>query len=548
MLTYDQTIKPKRKDRPWILVILVMLWVVGSVFFHSPWEPYEPFVFAVVKGIIENHSWLVPYISNAPYLEIQPFYFWLYALVVKICNTSNIESIANIVRLTNGIIILAVIILAGKIGSGLKAYKNGRTTILILISSIGFINNAYQLSPNILILLGFCLYLYSLQLHQRLPGISGGLLFIGLLFISINFTCEFLLIALGTLMLLPIIDKYWRSMHYLATVIIGVSLFIVIFFIYLSQLQSVNNEFFLQWVNRYTLIFDGTHYSLISRFIVTIQLLIWYVLPSWFLVIWTLYKRRLTVFKDKILQVNIILAVLFFSFAILSGKDIEGQIFPIVLSFVFLASVEIDSIRITIVSLFNWFSLCLCGFVGLGIWCLYFILNLHGFSKVLAPLLHKLMEYTQNYQYNFNFWRLLLAVIITIIWLFLITRRHIRGREMITNWASGVTYVLVLFLALWLPWFDSILSFKPIVKSSLPYLDNRYCTTTNERNSTQIALWYYYADINLMPSFINIDYDICNQAVIATENINTINLNQWRIVWVGKRPIDKKVYYVVKRK
>jgi 4-amino-4-deoxy-L-arabinose transferase-like glycosyltransferase len=544
MLTYSQIVKTKRKDRPWLLVILVTLWLVGTAFFHSPWEPYEPFVFAVVKGIIENHSWLVPYISNAPYLEIQPFYFWLYALAVKLCNTNNIETIANVVRLTNTIIILSVIVLVGKIGSSLKAYKNGRTAILLLIGSIGFINNAYQLSPNILILLGFCLYLYALQLHQKLPGISGGILFVGLLFISINFTCEFLLIAVGTLMLLPIMDKYWQTTRYLATVIIGISLFVVMFFLYLSQLQSVNNDFFLQWTDRYTAVFNGTHYNLLLQFITTLQLLVWYVLPSWFLVIWTLYKRRLTIFKDKILQVNIILALLFFTFAVLSGKEIEGQIFPIVLCFIFLASVEIDSIRITIVSLLNWFSLFLFGVVGLGIWFLYLALNL-GMPK---QLLHKTMEFTQNYKYHFNIWQLLLAIIITIIWLFLITRRHIRGREMVTNWASGVTYVLVLFLALWLPWFDSILSFKPIVNGSLSHVNRKYCIITNERNSTQIALWYYYANINLMPSFVNIDYDICNQAIIASENIKSIDLKQWNIVWTGKRPIDKKIYYVIKRK
>ena len=158
------------------------------------------------------------------------------------------------------------------------------------------------------------------------------------------------------------------------------------------------------------------------------------------------------------------------------------------------------------------------------------------------------MEFTQGYTYHFNIWQLLLALIITSIWLFLITRRQIRGREMVTNWASGVTYCLVLFLALWLPWFDSILSFKPVVDGSLPYINSKYCVTTNERNSTQIALWYYYADINLMPSFVNIDYALCNQAVVATEDIKQINPNQWKILWTGKRPIDKKVYYVIKRR
>ena len=76
MLTYNSTPKVNRKDPPWLLFILALIWVLGTAFFHSPWEPYEPFVFAVVKGIMHSNSWLVPYVSSAPYLEIQPFYFW----------------------------------------------------------------------------------------------------------------------------------------------------------------------------------------------------------------------------------------------------------------------------------------------------------------------------------------------------------------------------------------------------------------------------------------------------------------------------------------
>ena len=153
MLTYNPIKKPKRKDRPWLLFIMSLIWVLGTAFFHSPWEPYEPFVLAVVKGILRTHSWLVPYVSNVPYLEIQPFYFWIYSAVLKLFNVTDIYSIANCIRLLNTLIIFAIVILAARIGSGLSAFKNGRTVVLILISSFGFINNAYQLSPTILILL-----------------------------------------------------------------------------------------------------------------------------------------------------------------------------------------------------------------------------------------------------------------------------------------------------------------------------------------------------------------------------------------------------------
>jgi hypothetical protein len=130
----------------------------------------------------------------------------------------------------------------------------------------------------------------------------------------------------------------------------------------------------------------------------------------------------------------------------------------------------------------------------------------------------------------------------------MITRRGIRGREIVSNWASGTTFILVLFLTLWLPWFDSILTFRPMVKNSLRYINARSCVITNGNNTVQGALWYYYADINLLPAFLNLNFNVCNQALVAVENISEIDQKSWNILWQEKRPIDKKIYVVIHHK
>lgn len=543
MLTYNPQMPPKRKDRPWLLLVTAIIWILGTAFFHSPWEPNEPFVMAVVKGILETNSWLVPYVSNVPYLKIQPFYFWIYSIFLKLFNVTNIETIEHSIRIMNTVLIFATVALMGRIGSRLSAFKNGRTVILILISSVGFINNAYQLSPNILVLLGFCLYLYSFQQYKSLPGISGGILFLGLLFISISFTCGFILIALFISFLLPIIDKSFRNRHYLITLIIGMSMFFVIFFLYCYQLYSVEPEFFNMWKNYYgTLFHHDLHINYLSRIWESLILLSWYVVPAWFFVLWSFYKRRMAIFKDTIIKISIILMALLFIFSIFSGITVEGSIFPIILPVVLIASLEIDSVRITLVALLNWFGMFIFGVVGLIIWFVYFCLMLDRPIEIVNPLL----DLAQDYVFKFSYINMFFAILITFMWLFMITRKHIKGRELITNWASGTTYVLVLFLALCLPWFDSVLSFKNIVDESLTHLDKKSCVGTNEKYSNQSALWYYYADINLIPGFTNRDYGICNQAVVATDDITQIDLHKWNIVWSDKRPVDKKVFYVVK--
>ena len=544
MLTYNENIKPKRKDRPWLLVVLVLIWVLGTAFFHSPWEPYEPFVLAVVKGILRNNSWLVPYVSHVPYLQIQPFYFWIYSAILKAFAITDIYNIANGIRIINTSLIFAVIALSAKIGSNLSAFKNGRSVVLILISGVGFINLSYQLSPDIVVILGFCLYLYALQLHKTLPGISGWLLFTGLLLVSITFSCEFILIAISILLILPILDKHWRNKNYIVTCGIGITLFAIIFYLYCVGLQQVDKDFFWQWKMRYLDLINRNNYNTWRQVRETLLLLSWYTLPCGFLALWTIYRRRLNIFKDKIIQVNILLAIVLIAFTIISGKEVDRVIFPIIIPLVFIASLEIDSIRITIVSLFNWFSIFVFGTLGFVIWAGYIMFNLNSPRDII----NKLLNFSQDFSYQFKSWQLLLAIAITLIWLFMITRRHIRGREVVTNWASGTTFILVLFMALWLPWFDSVLSFKPLVNNSLQYINKKSCIVTNGADTTQGALWYYYADVNLLPSTVNLNYNVCSQALVATENIGIIDQNQWRILWHAKRPIDKNEYYLIKHK
>lgn len=544
MLTYNEKIKPKRKDRPWLLLILALIWVFGTAFFHSPWEPYEPFVLSVVKSILRDNNWLVPYVSHVPYLEIQPFYFWLFAAILKLFNVNNIDSIANGVRLINTTLIFAVIALSAHVGSKLSAFKNGRSVVLILISSVGFITLSYQVTPDIMVLLGICLYLYALQLHRELPGISGWLLFTGLLFISISFSCEFILIALLTLILLPLIDKHWRNRDFYMTAVISVTLFAIIFYSYCYSLQQVDKDFFWLWKNRYMEILHIQNYNILRQLKETALIMSWFVAPASFLVIWTLYKRKWAIFTDKIIQVNIILAVMFFIFTVFSGKNVGQSIFPIILPFVFIASLEIDSIRITIVSLLNWFSIFIFGTFGAAIWVSYILFNLNMPQAFIYWVLHL----TQQFHYQFSIWHLFLAIVITAIWLFMITRRGIRGREVVSNWASGTTFILVLFLTLWLPWFDSILTFRPMVAHSLKHINTKGCVITNGTNTVQGALWYYYADINLLPAFFNLNFNVCTQALLAIENVNEVDQKIWTIVWQEKRPIDKKMYVVLQHK
>lgn len=542
MLTYTPNPKPKRKDRPWLLFLMALIWISGSCFFHDPWEPYEPYVVAIVKSIIETNSWLVPYLStpSVPYLELQPFYFWIFAVIIKIFDFSNI---ANAIRLLNALIILVFVMLMGRIGSGLSAFKNGRTVVMILISMVGFINNAYQLSPHLIVLLGFALYIYALQQFKQMPGAASGLMALGLICISLNFTAQYLFIALFILLILPCLSAYWRKREYAIMSVAGCGLFLLVFGSYAYQLHQVDRHFFYLWQEQYIHFISFTSFSL-SKVGNYALMLLWYLIPGWFLVAWTLYRRGKLIFKDRIAVVALLMFGLILFCAIFGVQVNEAAIFPILIPIVLLASLEVDSIRITVVSLFNWFSIFIFGAAGITILSLYLAL-IFGYPPQLFA---KAQEMAPYYSFDFNFWQVLLAIIITVIWIFMITRQHIRGREMISNWASGATFVAVMFVSLCIPWFNSVLSFQRMVSESMEHIkpDLVSCVATPAGNSIQYAIWYYYADMRLQPES-NLQETKCQQLIITEVNSIKPVLDGWHVVWRGKRAVDFKTYYLLQK-
>lgn len=543
MLTNNKNVKPKRKDRPWILFLTALLWVCGSCFFHDPWEPYEPFVVAIVKSILSSNSWLIPYINPSfPYLDLQPFYFWIFAVIIKVLHLSDIS---HAVRIINGLIVLTLIYVMSRVGRNLLAYKNGRTTTMILISTVGFINCAYQISPKIVVMLGFVLYLFALQRMKYKPGLSIATMALALVFISINFTAQNLYIAVFVLLILPIINSHWRCKEYLMLTFGGVSIFLLFFISYAWQLRNVDQVFFNVWAIQY-MHFVNLNQDILARYLQILVMLSWYLIPCGLLVIWSLYKRKKEIFLDPILTVSLILIFLMISISGISKGFLENALFPIVIPMVLIASVEVDSIKIHFVSLLNWFSITVFGFAGLVAAALYFSLDFHK----PVELYNLAKRFAPNYEFRFYIWQLLLAALITLIWLFMVTRKHIRGREAISNWASGTTFVLVMFMSLCIPWFNSVLSFKSLVQSSVPYINKseEICIASFGENKIQNAIWYYYTGLVLQPEN-DIDVTSCQQAIVTAPNKEIVNIeyDKWRVVWSGKRSVDKREYFLIER-
>ncbi|WP_230368891.1 hypothetical protein [Paludibacterium denitrificans] len=60
MLTYSPHVDalPKPTEKPWLLLLLCFVWLWPGIIGHDPWKPDEPYVMAVVDGMVRSGNWL----------------------------------------------------------------------------------------------------------------------------------------------------------------------------------------------------------------------------------------------------------------------------------------------------------------------------------------------------------------------------------------------------------------------------------------------------------------------------------------------------------
>lgn len=544
MLTYEPNPKVEVKDRPWALLLLLLIWLLSTCFFHEPWEPYEPYVASVVKAILADNSLIVPYISYpTPYLEIHSLYFLIYAFIVKLVQLCHIGSnIMNIIRVTNIGFIFLTIYFMSLISRGLLSNKTSSSAVMILISTFGFIFTSYQISPQIIVVLGLTMIFYAFKKASYFASKSSIVMAIGLILVSTYFNAEYLLVIILMSILLPMIKPSFRNINFLVTNLIAYIIFIMMIFFYLFQIYNNNHEFFWLWQDHYLNFFSFVPTQFVNRIFECLLTAFWFLNPALLLAIWTIYKKKKNIMNHDMLFASILCLIIVFIIIIIDKSENNNIIFPLVIPISLLAVAEIDSIPIDKVDLLNFFSIVL--------FSLFCIITIVGYLFIMikpdSGLVNYINTLNPHYAFKFSLVRVLFALFMLTIWLFMFTRTGIRGREMVSNWASGTTCCLAMFCALCLPWLDSALSFKVMVKASQPYINPKYCIATNQVNRIQSALWYYYSNIHLLSSN-DIMNSGCKQALVVAYNHDDILLPGWTVMWQYKKPLDIKYYTLLRR-
>ncbi|SCK21071.1 glycosyltransferase family 39 protein [Vogesella sp. LIG4] len=545
MLTYSPNHSsrlPVATEKPWLLLLLAFVWLWPGIIGHTPWKPNEPYVTDVVQQFVAGGHWMLPTVAGQPYVEYAPLYYWLAAMLAKLLSPWLLP-LHDAARLATPLFMGLALTFAGGIGRELIGRRHGRSVVLILIGSLGLIVTGHEMTPVVAGFAGFAGALYAMVLTRRAPAMAGALLGAALVMVFLSTNLLQLLLIISVALTLPAFTS-WRNKNYAITLSMALLFALPLLLVWPLALHKNYPQVFDLWWQHYALgpLQGFGRLGLFHEFGYYPKLVLWYAWPAWPLAAWALWKNRryeLPMLQLPLLCFAVVLLLLTFS----SRSQSEDAI-VLLLPLSLLGAVELDSLRRGAASFLNWFGLMAFGFFALLVWAGWAAMNF-GWPERLA---RRAEYFSPYYTPQVSGLAVALALVATVLWLWAVTRRHLRGRQAVTNWAAGLTLFWGLLLTLWLPFLDAAKSYQPVVANmmrSMPTGDQCVAVEAPERLAR--VSWRYFAGLQLR-AFVPGQSMPCRLWLLVRDPRERKLPAGWDVRWQGSRGRDKNEQFVLLQK
>lgn len=544
MLTYlppDQRPPAPTNEKPWLLLLLVFAWLWPGIFSRDLWNPAEPAVNAAINSFIAGGNPWLPMSLNEPLYNVAPVYIWLAALCRQLLSPWLTDAYAAS-RLASVIFTVIGLAASGMAGFHLLGRNHGRSVVLIMVGSAGLIGASHLMGGMSVQFAALGLILHGFSLARTRIIAAALLLGIGLALLS--FSAGYLVplaVLLTAVSLLA--SPLWQNKRYYISLIGALAVGLPLMALYPSALFRTDPAAFEIW-RMYHVFgsfggFANFHIGFSAGYY--LKNLLWFAFPAWPLAIWTLLRGSLGKEPWAVLalawlaEMGLLLAV--------EPDTYQDNLFWIMPPIALLAAAKLDNLRRGAAAFFNWFGIMTFGLAAIFLWLGFFAMN-YGWPAKLAE---RASYFSPFYQPDIDPVPMLVAVSFTPIWLWAITRKNIRGRQAVTNWAAGMTLVWALLMTLFLPWLDQAKSYRPVVEqmeaaSPADLHRGLACIDIPANEKTARLAWHEYSTLP-----VKINDSSCQYRLIRT-HIDNPSPPGWQKIWQGNRPRSKDIVFVLTKK
>jgi 4-amino-4-deoxy-L-arabinose transferase-like glycosyltransferase len=462
MLTYiPQSERPaaplKEQDKPWLLLLLCLFWLLPGLVGHDPWKPQENEAAALIVGLLRSNHWVLPYLADQPYFDTAPLYFWVAALFANALTWFGV-AVHDAARLSTGVWMALALWGTGLAGRELFGHRSGRLCVIVLLGGLGLLTWGHHVAPAALALSAYAWLIYALALSLRKPLMAGVLLGISFLALLLGATWADALLALCIALCLLLFSA-WRKPAYAVTLVSALIISLPLAALWGYALHTESSALFQMWWRQFVWGPYGGASALISLgkpgFL--LSTLPWFAWPMLPLAIWSLWINRHELTTESRWPILLVFALAHLIYITLAGAPSEVIALPLLVVFSLMAVPGVDDLRRGAASALNSFSILTFGLLALVVWGAWFVL-LTGYP---TELFVRLSRYSSA-PMQINAAGLLFALIATGLWGSVLLRRRALGRKALTNWVCGLILVFGLIVGLFQNWIDTGKSYRPV--------------------------------------------------------------------------------------
>ncbi|HWQ37794.1 MAG TPA: hypothetical protein VNM24_04155 [Burkholderiales bacterium] len=529
-----------------LTISICAVWILAGLVGHDPWKPDEAHTFGVVYRLLQTDDWIVPSLAGEPYLEKPPLAYYAAALTGLIF--SPILPLHDAARLATGFWMALVFLFTAYAARELFGGKTRWVATLMLLGSGGLLVRGHQLTSEIVLLAGMAIAVYGLAAAPRRPLLGGLWLGVGCgVTLLSSGLFEPIMLALATTAM-AVVSPLYRTRQFARCVITALLIAVPWGLVWPLALAADSPHLFREWFwsENWTRIRSLFSFSRDEDYLYYLNILPWFSWPAWPFAAWSLWVAGRDGMSRREVQLPLVLFAAFFLFLSIAGegRDIYGL--PLLLPLALLASMAFEQLPRGALNAYYWFTIAVGTFFSLVTWVYFSAVE----WEVPRRLADHMFELQPAYAPNTHPLIIVLAALITVVWLALVFNVKRAPERPVILWAAGLTTVWTLIATLMVGWIDTGKTYRDVIGRLAQALPASHgCIYSQGLGEPQRAMLDYFAQITTVRLERAGERPRC-ELLITQDNWDQPQVlgAPWELIWEGQRPGDKEERYRLYRR
>lgn len=450
-----------------VALCLALILLIPGLIGRDPWRGDDAEHFGLIASLLNGGSWLVPTFQGDTWNQ-SPLYYWVNALIAW--PFSLFLPLPDAARIGNLFWVATTIYALYQTARGALGTEDARILPFLALSAPGLMLSAHETQPDLAVMAGYALFFWGTSkicFEKVTPGSTLAALGLGVTILSggLCIALPLILVLLGQFLLKPKL-----RINTLVALMLGL-LIGFFWFIHAAAFGNPEPGALLEAIWPTSTLRNLAEIP--PHLMTFIKLVAWTTWPAWPIAAWTLWRRRLTFWRQETV-VPLIVLLLAFAIQVSISAARPSKSLILLVPILLLATASVSHLRRGAANLLDAFTLTLftitAGFVWLG-WCAIHF----GWPEHLAQTVTRLEP---GFRTPLTIVPPAIAFLLTIGWFVLmrnIPRSPVRG---IQHWFAGITLIWALVVALWSPWLDHGMSFTRLGNQLAQQIDPSGCIAT----------------------------------------------------------------------